>query len=134
MLQVPFDGLSDFVLNSKNVFHTQIVAFRPDFISVGRIDELRTDPQSLTGSAHAPFQDLIDTQPGRKNFDVEILSSHGKRRSARSNANTSQLSQSINELFRDAVAEVFLVSFRTQIRKGQYGNPWTSLLDRARTK
>jgi hypothetical protein len=56
------DGPGDFVLDSENIFELAIVALGPAVRVSDCVDELASDPDSITGAANAPFEDIADAE------------------------------------------------------------------------
>src|SRR4030095_10092155 len=50
------------VLQFKEIANLSVVALRPDMTIGLRIDQLRANSNPITGSAHATFQDIADTE------------------------------------------------------------------------
>ena len=108
----------DFILNVKDVFHLTVVAFRPQMITICDVDKLRRDAQPIAGFAHAAFQHRADVQLLPDFADVNLFAFEGKGRGARSNVQSSNLRERIEQFFGQSIAEVFVVRIVADVDKG----------------
>ena len=65
--------VGNLILDSKDILKLSIVAFRPQMIAVGNIDELRRHPQPVARFAYAAFQHSVDLQLASDLADVLVF-------------------------------------------------------------
>ena len=72
------DFACDFVLDGKDVLEVAVIAFRPDVVAAGRLQQLHRDPQAVPGAAHAAFQHVTDAEFAADLAHVDGLSLVGE--------------------------------------------------------
>src|SRR5690242_16783697 len=92
--------------------------------TIGHVDELGGDPQSVARLADAALEHCAHMQLLTHLAEnvLLILSLEGKGGTASRDAQTFHLCESIEQLFGHAVAEVIVRFVRAQIEERQYGN------------
>src|SRR5213080_3847321 len=68
------DAACYFVLNGKKVSEVMIVPVGPDMRATLHLDELGSNANAITCSAHAAFQDVTDAEVAADTVDVDGLS------------------------------------------------------------
>ena len=128
----PLDNRAgDLVLHVENVCDLAIVAFRPDMKPAGRIDQLRHDSHTSARLAYAAFQQMAYIQPPGDVSDLDRFALERERRGSSGDVKALDLREGIDDLFRDAVAEVLIVGVRAHAGEWQDGDG-RRLLDAAR--
>lgn len=112
----------DVVLDLEDISERAVVAFRPEVIAIGDVEELRGDAQARAGPPHTPFEDGRHVQLAANLTNVHVASTKSKGRRARGHAQPPELRQGVNEFFRQAIAEVLAVGIRVPVGKRQHGN------------
>ena len=114
------DRLRDIVLNGEDVLHLAVVALRPQMITVGNVHELSGDAKAVAHLADAALENRRDLQLPSDLADVLVLSLERERRRARRDAQRLNLGQSVDDLFRHAVGEVFVLRIGAHVRERQH--------------
>ena len=65
------DLFGDLVLQIEDVIQTAVEAIRPEVVTAGRIDQLRTYTHAVTRLADAAFDDIAHTQFARYLSDID---------------------------------------------------------------
>jgi len=91
-------------------------------IPVGRIDELRADPDAIARLAHAPFEDGGDAELAADLAGVDVLALEGEGGGARRDSQPGKPAEEVQKLLREAVREVLLLLVRAQVDERQHGN------------
>src|SRR6202041_181606 len=97
-----------------------IVASRPKVVSIRRLDQLRGHAEAIPGFAYATFQNMLHVQRLGDGADILLPSAERQRGSARRNPKTRHLDQSVQDILRQAVAEVFVLFVPAEIGEWQY--------------
>ena len=90
--------------------------------AVGGMDQLRGHAETISGSPHAAFQDVLHAQRLGDFGDVLLLSTERERRSAGNHFQARNFGEQVQDLFGQAVAEVFILFVRAHVGEGQDGN------------
>ena len=118
------------VLHDEDVVERAVIRLRPEVVAVRRLDQLRRDADLVAGLAHAALQDVRDVELLRHFLDVDLLALELEGRGARGNPQIGELRQQVQQLFRQAVREVFLVLARAHVRERQHRDGLGRCLDR----
>ena len=86
--------------------------------AVASRDELRGYPNAIAGLANAPFEDVGDIEDLGDPADVFLCFLECERRRSRDDLQSRRLDQQVDDLFRQAIAEVFALRIRAQVREG----------------
>src|SRR4029453_5101941 len=116
------DPARDFVLQIEDISEFTIIALSPDMVCGLRVDELRVDPHAIACFAHATF-DYVANPELRADLpkaDTSILKFEG--RAACRDLDFMESGEFNNDVSRDAIGKVFLLSITTHIREGQNNN------------
>src|SRR3989454_8889357 len=97
-------------------------------IAVGCVYQLRRHAKSVAGLADTALQDGAHVQCLRDFRDVLFLSPKCKRGRARGDLKPRNLGQCIDDLLRQAIAEILLFFVITHVGKRQNSNGWSELL------
>src|SRR5688572_10984715 len=116
------DRLRDLILNREHVFHVAIEFFRPQLVSIGDVDQLRADAKPVPDFAHATLENGGHLELSSNLADVFVLSLEGKRRRARRNAKRLNLRESVDQLLRHAIGEVFILGIRAHVGERKYSH------------
>ena len=116
------DGMRDLVLDIENIPHLAVISLRPELVSIRRIDQLRRDTHAVAGTAHAPFEDVLDIEPGADFADIQILAAQRKRGGPGSDAQTRQSCKRADHFLGQAIAEIFVFLVSAEIRERENGN------------
>src|SRR5262245_8742364 len=90
------DRSSDVVLNGKHIFHFPVVALRPEVITVGNVDQLCRNPQTLSRAAYASFKNGPNVQLAPNITNVETATTKTKCRCTRRYVEIWQTSQRVD--------------------------------------
>src|SRR5262245_38945805 len=120
-LETAHDLLRDFRLDREDVLEAAVEAFRPEMVTVARTHELRTDTHTVARLAHAALEHRIHTEHATDLAYVGGLALELKCRGARHNLEPADRAQRVDDFFRDAVAEIVLITLGAQIRERQDG-------------
>jgi hypothetical protein len=90
------------------------------------VDELAGNANTGTGFAHASFQDKVDAETLRDFLHVHVLALVGEGGVARYDKETRHFRQISNDVFGDAVTEVFLLRVAAHVDewKNSYRRPF----------
>jgi len=121
-LQGVRDRLRYFILDSENIVHLAVVAFGPEMGFVGDSDELGGDANAISGAAHAAFENGAHFEPVANAAQVALLSAKGKSGRTRDYSKLWNLGEGVQNLFGQAIAEVFIFLVAAQIGEGENGN------------
>jgi len=86
------------------------------------VNELRADPHAVACFAHAALEDRRHVELLRHGRDVHFRALEAERRGSRRHAQAANLRQHVEQLFRQAVGEVFVGHVVTHVDEGQNGN------------
>ena len=109
----------DLVLQREDVVEIAVVALGPDVIAVDAVDQLGGDAHAAAGFAHAAFQHVADLQLPRDLRDIDILALEWKAVLRAITDKRRDLGQIGDDVFADAVAEIFLLGIAAHIGEGQ---------------
>src|SRR5437899_1934987 len=90
-------------------------------IAVGRVGQLHRYPYPISCLANAALEDRFDSQPLCDIADIRVFTFERERRSAGGDLQAPNMRKSIQQLFRQAVAEIFVFGVRTYIYKWKNG-------------
>src|SRR4051812_1582045 len=105
----------DFILNRKNVVELAIEPIRPDMVPVACVNELHADADAVACFTYAALQERLDSEPCADVARVHVRSSKCKARCPRRYMQARDLCQCIEDLFSDAISEVFLISVPAEV-------------------
>src|SRR5437762_1137792 len=57
-LKLVGDGFGDVALDREDIVQRPVVSLRPNMFVARRVNQLRSDPDPITGGLHAPFYDV----------------------------------------------------------------------------
>ena len=106
------DARRDLVLKGENIGQLTVVSLRPDVIAGNRIQQLAGDTHPLSALAHAAFEHIADAKIAPYLLHVRSLALVDKRRIAGDDEEPPQAGQCGDDVFGDAIAEVFLLADR----------------------
>jgi hypothetical protein len=72
--QLLHNGLADLILDGKNIRQFSIIAFAPEVVAIGNLDELDGDPDPFPDPGKASLQNGGDIEPGPDLPDILLLS------------------------------------------------------------
>ena len=110
------------VLNGENVGELAVEPFRPQVPAGGRVDELGRDPHPIARFAHAAFEDVTHAEALTDLGDMDVLALEGERRISRDDEQRRELRERGDDVFRDAVGEIFLLGVAAHIGERQNRN------------
>src|ERR1700734_3200548 len=93
-------------------------------VTVVHADQLRRDAEPRTGSSDAALNHGGDVQPAADLPDIEIAASKAERRSPRSHLQSGKPAESVDQIFRETIAEELVVRVTAPIDEGQDGDRW----------
>ena len=115
------DGLRDFVLHRKQIFGVAVVeAVRPKMQAAARVDQLRSDADPVAHPLHAALENVVHAEVPRDRRDIFILSLVGERGGASRHAQIRHMRDRVQDLFGDAVAEVFVRRIAAHVNERQH--------------
>ncbi len=114
------DGCGYLVLHRKYVRQLAVETLRPQVGPISRGDQLRGHADAIARAPHAPFENIGHAQRLGDPADVGVLPLEGERGSARDYFQPGNLCQGVDDLLRQAVAEVLLLLVAAHIGEGQY--------------
>src|SRR6059058_3189605 len=113
--------MGDLVLHGEDVSHLTVVGL-PEVVSVPGVGQLRRHAQAVCGPAHAPAEHGRHLQRLTDLPHVLVLPLECERRRPGHDLELGQLRERVDELFADAVAQVFLLWGTTHVHERQHGN------------
>src|SRR5262249_53114380 len=114
------------VLHLKDIGQLAVVSFGPQLVAVGRVHELRGNAQPITGASHTALEHGLDVESLGDGTRVFVLALEREGRSPCRDPQALDMSERIENLFRDAIGEVLVVG-AAEIAEWEDGN---RLLDR----
>ena len=102
------DLAGDLVLHLENIFHLAIIALGPDRKIGAGVHQLRIDAQAAAGAAQAACQDVSRSQLLPNLCGGHLLVPVREHSRAREDVQAPDLGKFGNNVFRDAVAKVFV--------------------------
>lgn len=117
--RLQYDRIGQFILQFEQVLDASIEVFRPQMESRLAVDQLCSDPEALTGTAHAAFENRAHFEFARDFTQIDVSALVGKRRGPRRNVQPRYASERVNQLFGETVAEVLLVRIPGRFAKGR---------------
>ena len=106
------------ILHHEDIGQIPVVSLRPQVGPIRSGNELRGHSNARAGLAHAAFQNVCDSKRLRDAPRIRVLALERKSRRARDHLQAWQLIQRMDDLFRQTVAEVFLLGIGAEIREG----------------
>src|SRR5882757_1695414 len=85
-----------------------------------RVDQLRGDPDARARLAHTAFDDVTGSKPLPNRSEVIALALELKRRSAAYHLEAGYFCEQIENLFRHAIGEIFLIFLLAHISEWQH--------------
>ena len=110
------------VLDGEDVGHLAVVALRPQVRAVGSQNELRRHTDAAAGAADAALEDVRHAERVRDPADVLVLAFERKRRRARNHLEAGHLRERVDDLVREAVAEILVVRIPAHVGERQHGD------------
>src|SRR5205085_4805393 len=133
-LQGVGDRARDFVLHGEDALQFALEGLRPDMKPISR-KQLRSDANPVAIPAQTSFQHILDVELLRDLRCVSVLTLEREGRSPGDHAQPLNLREGIEQLFADAVAEIFLIFRLTQIHERKDGDAlfrcWRGLFSEA---
>src|SRR5262249_8833903 len=74
------DLMWHFVLDGENMFESAVVTIGPDVVSIGCVDQLRSDADAIPGFSDAAFKHIADAKFASYLANVDRFGLVGKRR------------------------------------------------------
>ena len=113
------DAGRDLVLQRENIGQLAVVSFRPDVVAGHRIQELAGDAHALSALADASLKNVTDAKLAPDLLHVHGMALVNKGRIASDDEEPAKPRQCGNDVFGDAVAEIFLLGIARHIGEGQ---------------
>jgi hypothetical protein len=88
--------------------------------SVGRLNQLRSDPQPVSRYSQAAFQYEVHAQLVCDLANVDPPALKGKRRCPRSHSNTREPGKRVNEIFREPIGKIIVIRAGADIHQRQH--------------
>src|SRR5438874_8215591 len=123
-LELLHNGMGDFVLDGEDVGQIAIVAIGPDVSAVFPMDELSGHPNARPGFPHASFQNKVDPEVLRDLLHLDRFALVSKDGVSGDDEQTRHLGEVRDDVFGNAVAEIFLLRIAAHINKGKNGDRW----------
>ena len=118
--QLVNDRRGDVVLHGEHIGELTVIAIRPQLTAVTGADQLRRDPDPVPRPAHAALENRVHSEGVGNPADRHVLPFEGKRRRPRDDFQSRHPRQRVDDLLRQAVAEILLLAIRAQVRKWQH--------------
>ena len=116
--QREYDPVSDLVLQGKDVCEWAVVAFGPQMLAGGGIDQLGRDPHLVVRFADAAFQYIPHSHLAADVLHFGRFAFVSERRVACDNKETGNLREVGRNVLGDAVAEILLLLVVTHVDEG----------------
>ena len=116
------DLLGQFILNGENIVEIAIEAARPDMAAARRIDQLRGDADAIARLADAAFEDIANVERLGDLGDWRDGLLVKERRIARDDMQFRQFGEVGDDVFADAVGEIFLLGVAAHVVEGEHGD------------
>ena len=110
----------DFVLNGEDVRHLTVVPLGPEMAAVSSRNELCGHAKATSGFADAPFENGRHSQHVGDSTHVLVLAFEGERRRAGDHLEARNSRQGVDDLFGQAVAEVFVLLVAAHVLERQH--------------
>ena len=133
-LQRSGDREGDLVLDFEDVLHLPVVPLGPEVIAVRDAHELGGDAEAGPGAADAPFQHRSHPELGADSAHVLVLPFEGESRGARGDAERLDLRQRVDDLLRDAVAEVLVLRVGAHVPEREHRDRGARRVRRGRSR
>ncbi len=121
-LELGENGGGDLVLDGEHVGQFAIIGLRPQVEAVVDLDQLRGDAHRGARLAHRALEDVLDAQGVADLPQVLVLALEGEGGGAAGDLQVLDLGQRVQDLFGDAVGEVFLLGVRGHVDERQHGD------------
>jgi hypothetical protein len=105
---------------SEDVLEVAVEAIGPDVAAARGVDELHVDAHLHAGAAHAAFEHVAHAELPAHLLDVDALLLVGERRVARDHEQAGDLGDVGDDVFGDAVGEVFLLGIAAHVGERQH--------------
>ena len=114
--------MGDLVLDGKNIGKIAIESVRPNVRAVCGVDELARNADARGGFAHTAFEDEIGAQLSADALHFHGLTFVGERRVTCDDRQRRNLREIGDDVFGDAVAEIFLLRIAAHVREWEDGD------------
>ena len=114
--------IGNLVLHGKGIREVAVVALTPQMGAGRRLDELCGDPYAVTRLAHTTLEHIAYAQISPNLLDVDSFPLVDEAGVARDYEEPAPFRQCRNDVFADAVGEVFLLDIATHVREWQNGD------------
>ena len=116
------DRARDLVLQREHVVELAIVPLRPDVAPVVRRRELRGDAQAVVRLPDCALEHDGHAEQGADGANILRLAFEGEDRRTRGDAQAFDLGERVDQLVRDAIAQVFVVRIHAGVHERQHGD------------
>src|SRR5439155_6054890 len=119
-LQRRDDGPRNILLDSEHILELAVVCIRPQLVPIAGAHELRRDANAVAAAPDAPLEYGTDVQLAADLVHVDLPALELERRRPCGHPDSFDAAQGGDQFVSQAVAEVLLISVRTQIGKGKH--------------
>src|SRR6185295_19274359 len=106
----------------KDVVQPAIEALRPPVKAAGHFNELDGYAQPIVRLSHAAFEQAADAEMPADGANIRAGGAELKRRGPRRDTKAVDLGERVDQLLREAFAEVVLVAVAAHVRERQHGD------------
>src|SRR5438105_350243 len=129
-LELFHNGVGDFVLNGEDIGQITIKPLGPNMAAVLAPNELPSYPHTRSRLSHASFQDKSNAKLPTHLLHFHRLVFIGEGSVARDNKQSGNVGQISDDVLRNAITEILLLSVAAHVVKRQNGNRGSLLLHR----
>jgi hypothetical protein len=122
-LQGALDRDGDFLVDREDVGELAFVSLRPEVTPVRHVDQLHRDTDSVARLPNAALEHLAHVEQPPHFADVARRILELKAGCPRHHFHAADLGEPVDELFRQAVAEILILHVGTHVDDRQYGDP-----------
>src|SRR5207244_13127471 len=123
-LQPISDRAGDLLLDREHILGPAVEPLRPKIVAVRYVDELRGDPQLRSRLPHAALEHRADGELVPDDAQILVLALERKGGRPTDNPEPRQPREYVDDLFRNAVAEVLDLRVRAQVGTGARRDPF----------
>jgi hypothetical protein len=116
------DSLTDLLLYGEDIAHRAFVALGPGVEAVFHGDQLHGDTQPVARFADAALEHVNHAEAGPHLTHIGQSALEMKAGGARSHLQPLHLGEVGDQLLRDPIAEILLISLRAEVDEGQHGD------------